>query len=363
MKSETAPTGENIFSAETLPFCNQPWSNLFVRATGRIQACCMNSTSLGNITTDAPDEVWNSIALQQMRSRILANDYKTAGCSPDCSYIRHITQHGGIDRTPPEWREAAKRSTSFRNNLARYEESVANRETVARNTPITLDIQPNESCNMACIMCHQKHDSTYRVSPPSLRKLFEYAPHFHSVRFQGGEVFIYTDFTDYLIELKESLSEYQKLNVITNASKLAPELLERLTEGNNPVFFTVSLDTVHEETYRYIRQSKFFGRVIETIRYLGRIQQEKKVPLLSWNFVVMKSNFYHIQEAIELAAELDVEIAFQPIVGTYAEENIFAYRDLRDPEYVSYLGQCIETARALNAKAVNLDTIKTMLDS
>lgn len=346
-----------------LSFCNQPWSNLFIRATGRIQPCCMNSTSLGNISTDSVDAVWNNETLQTIRKHILCGDYEAAGCSKDCSIIRDIQRDGKINVLPKAWWTSTQQDSSFAHNMNLYLKSITDRNPTASNTPITFDIQPNESCNMACIMCHQKHDSTYRVSPPSLRKLFEYAPHFHSVRFQGGEVFIYTDFTDYLIELKESLSEYQKLNVITNASKLAPELLERLTEGNNPVFFTVSLDTVHEDTYRYIRQSKFFGRVIETIHYLGRIQQEKKVPLLSWNFVVMKSNFYHIQEAIELAAELDVEIAFQPIVGTYAEENIFAYRDLRDPEYVSYLGQCIETARALNAKAVNLDTIKTMLDS
>ncbi len=135
-----------------------------------------------------------------------------------------------------------------------------------------------------------------------------------------------------------------------------------MTDGPIPIRFIVSMDAVDEKTYKAIRNSRYFTKVMSTIEYLSKIQYEKKISnLVNWNFVVMRSNLRQVKPAIRLAAKLKIKISFQPIIGPYSKENIFEYPELRDGNPLPYIQSCIKTAKTLDADVINLATIEVKL--
>ena len=322
----------------------------------------MNSTFLGDIHTDSLDNVWNGEKIQNIRKLVMEHRYKEAGCKDGCSIIYELTKNKEKELIPTQWKLACVSNASLKDNIDKFSDDVKKHNLVTSCKPITFDIQPIEACNMACIMCHQKHNNKDKVTVEVINTLFKYKDNLYSIRFQGGEVFADKAFSQYLINLKNDLTLNQKIDVITNGSLLSYEELDVLTQGNNPINFIISMDAIDKDIYQYIRQTKHFDKVKGNIEYLAKLQKDKNNgEFLSWNFVVMKSNFYNIKPAIELAAKLNVTLNFGPIIGDYKKENIFEYNELVESNYEQYLKEALELKNSLNAKVNNLETIVNKL--
>lgn len=318
----------------------------------------MNSTFLGDIHKNSLDDTWNGEKIQNIRKLVMEHRYEEAGCKDGCSIIYELTNQTEKELIPNQWKSAFVSNASLKDNIEKFSDDVKKHNVVASCKPITFDIQPIEACNMSCIMCHQKHNNKDKVSVEVINKLFQYKDHLYSIRFQGGEVFADKAFSQYLINLKKDLTLNQKIDVITNGSLLSHEELDVLTQGDNPINFIISMDAIDKDIYQYIRQTKHFDKVKGNIEYLAKLQKDKNNgEFLSWNFVVMKSNFYNIKPAIELAANLNVTLNFGPIIGDYKKENIFEYNELVESDYEQYLKEALELKNSLNAKVNNLETI------
>lgn len=345
-------------------FCTQPWYNLFVSNNGRIQPCCMNSTTLGNINTDDVQQVWNDKPIQKIRELISNHKYEEAGCHKNCNILYHLQQHKQVNMIQKNWQlNEYKEESDFVKNITKFKESIVLKKLITLNSPIYYDIQPIEACNMRCIMCHQNHTNPKKVSVENLKKLFFDLGSLSTVRFQGGEIFLDENFIQFLFDTKEKLSKEQTVIVITNGSMLTSEDLERLTSGASPIQFIVSADGVTEATFKKIRQSSHFQKVFDTIKYLAKLQKEqKRSDLIKWNFVVMKSNFYEIKDAIQLATDLDIEICFQAVIGEkYTEENIFEHKELYEPQMLNFLDEALILCENLKSKAVGVKLLKEKL--
>ena len=346
----------------TVSFCTQPWSNLFLRCTGRVQPCCMNSTHLGKITNNSLDDVWNGKEIQRVRQLIINKKYKEAGCKSGCPALYILNTEQTVSTSPHQWHEAAKLNLNFKANLHSYEDAISQKKTIISNTPITLDIQPTEACNMQCIMCHQQHSRQDTIAPEFINKLLQHHYSLYAIRFQGGEIFLDSQFSLFLLELKNKLLPYQSIKVITNGTLLSCQQLDQLTDAP-PIEFVVSVDAVDEKTYKSIRKAPLFNKAMATIEHLSKQQIQRKISnLVDWNFVVMRSNFHQIKEAIEWAHRLRVKISFQPIIGQYPKENIFDFPELREENAQSYIQTCINTAHSLQANACNLKIILEKLN-
>lgn len=50
--------------------CRWPWENILVKATGKIQPCCMIKTSYGNIFEQSFEEIWSRSQYQKLRKKL-----------------------------------------------------------------------------------------------------------------------------------------------------------------------------------------------------------------------------------------------------------------------------------------------------
>jgi len=349
----------------TITHCNLPWSYLYLRYGGRIQPCCQNSTELGNINDDnfVFDEVWNGKTLQNIRKLISENKYEQAGCSPDCNILHSLKHEGTINLFDTHMLEMSEKNSFFKSNFLKLNNDILTKKTKVSNMPIQLDIQPLEACNMACTMCHQNHSNPTKLDVKTIEKII--TPNLktiYSISFQGGEVFVDSNYKELLIKLKSNIQSYQKIKVISNGSLLSTNDLDRMTEGNNPINFSISADGVNEQTFKKIRKSSHFNKVMKNIEYLAQLQEKKEIHILIWNFVVMKSNFFEIKELIHTSARLKITINVQTIIGEYKDENIFQYKLIDKKASLKYISEAIALSDDLKADILGLDVIKQKLE-
>lgn len=324
-------------------FCLQPWSHLFLHNSGRIQPCCMNSTSLGSVFDHNINSIWNGKEITKTRKYILKGDYTKAGCKRDC-YIRYQMESTQDKYAlPEEWITSARFSNSYQKNIELLIESLQLRTLHTANLPLFVDIQPSEMCNMACIMCHQNHRKKNHIPSHIIENFLDWPEKLYATRFQGGELFLDHRVPDFLSRLKDKQSHFQQIHVITNGSLTPLPLLKTLTEPPNPIRFTVSLDAVEAGLFKKIRNSSYFQRVHETIINLANIQRDQnRNDIVIWNFVVMKSNIHQIEEAFQQSSALGVSISFQPVIGPYEKENFFDYPAIRPPGVEQSLRDCLK---------------------
>ncbi len=344
-----------------LNHCIQPWSNLFLRKTGRIQPCCMNSTAIGFIDKDSLGDAWNSPAIQKIRQLVSVKKYHEAGCHPNCPLI--VEEKYSAKRVLPSWQKEKIHDHEYSTNIKSLLESHKGKQSIVSHYPVAFDIQPTEACNMQCFMCHQKHNDQQEVSAPKYLKLFDQLGVAHTLQFQGGEVFLDRSFPQTLINLHRRIKPFQRISVITNGTLLSHEVIINLTQGDNPIRFIVSLDTVNPATYKKIRSADLFHKVWGTLENFALIQQQKGISdIVRWNFVVMKSNLFQIKDALKKAADLEVEISFTPIIGNYPEENFFEFPEISPAGLQNYLRDCLEYASQKNIQVLKLNKIHERLE-
>ncbi len=336
-------------------FCTEPWSGILLRWGGRVQPCCSNSTPLGDIYKDSMDEIWNGEPMQNVRRLMREGKYKEAGCHSDCPIIYELNKHKKRQYILDEWADIYTKNITFSQNINNLKRDIQSDSNIATCIPVTYDIQTTEFCNMDCIMCHQDHHNKTTVPPEFIQKMFSDIEKVYWIRFQGGEVFVDKSFIGYLLKLKESLSDGQKIIVITNGALVSEEDLDILTEGDNPINFYVSMDALSPDIYKKIRNSSNFEKVKKNILHLSKIQQYKNnFEILTWNFVIMKSNFHLIQDAIRFANEHQIKLVFLPIVGKYEDENLFIYPHLREAHCVDYIKESMNLVKTLGTNVSNL---------
>ncbi|OGQ92061.1 MAG: hypothetical protein A2464_10450 [Deltaproteobacteria bacterium RIFOXYC2_FULL_48_10] len=180
----------------------------------------------------------------------------------------------------------------------------------------------------------------------------------HTLRFQGGEIFIDPEISSSLLKLKCQLKPHQQLHVITNGSLINEKSICELMAPPNPIRFTVSIDAVEPEIYKKIRQSSFFHRAWKTMTLMAELQKNMgRNDVVQWNYVVMKSNFHQIEQAVRIAAEIGINIYFQPIIGSYPGENIFDNPSIRPEGALEQIERCRQLASALSAPNASLEYV------
>jgi len=347
-----------------VPFCTQPWSNLFLHNSGRIQPCCMNSSPLGDIYTDSIDDIWNNDRIQHIRDMVIQKKYKHAGCKAGCPVRHKVEYDTQLQIFPEKFQIEKEQNNRMGKNLREFQECIEKKSLRAKHLPIYIDIQPLEGCNMACIMCHQKHGKKESIPSKILESFLNEADAIHTLRFQGGEIFLDSKIVTFLSKLKKRLQPYQQIEIITNGSLLTEVDIQELTSPPNPIHFVISIDSIDAITYQKIRHSPLFNQVWKTLSLMANIQKEQgRKDIVRWNFVVMKSNFHQLKDAILKASELGVDVAFQPIIGAYPKENIFNYPEIRPEHAFEYIGECMLLASELSFPVTTLKIVQQKLQS
>ena len=172
--------------------------------------------------------------------------------------------------------------------------------------PVLATFQVNLRCNSACGYCDLPLNvGRYEMTRDEILGVFSrlYRDGVRFVLVQGGEPLLRRD----LPEILEDLSAIGfHLTLITNGTKITPQLVERL--GRLPVAISVSLDTLDRVKYQQIRGADQLALVLEGIALLKDFPHPKFLTC-----IVSEVNRTEAPAVVRFAREQ----GFLPVVGAY----------------------------------------------
>ena len=184
-----------FFLSDTI--CVIPWTNLEIQTDGGISPCCMSvGSKLGNVKQDTLNDVFNSKALQELRSSLLAGERPEIcqGC----------------------WKVEEKNLTSIRmHNVKRLKKDFL-LKYLDQPQLATIDIKFNNTCNFKCRICGPASSSliaaeqhkfrgipliardNWSESDKFISQIISHLPSIHNIDMYGGEPFLIKKFKEVL---------------------------------------------------------------------------------------------------------------------------------------------------------------------
>lgn len=194
-------------------------------------------------------------------------------------------------------------------------------ELFSRRLPaMELTIDLTNKCPLKCIQCRKTYvetpDDQFDMDFALFQKIAsETAPYVHSVMLSSaGEPLMSPRFLDAV----ETLAGYRthEISFTTSGLHLNAYRAEKMVDlGVGRVEF--SIDGASAAVYERIRVGSSFEKVMRNIETLTAFKAKKgsRLPLLRFNFVMMKSNIHQLPELVDLAARLGVaEVLCQHMV-------------------------------------------------
>ncbi|MBN1903278.1 radical SAM protein [Candidatus Sumerlaeota bacterium] len=205
--------------------------------------------------------------------------------------------------------------------------------------PKNIHLEINDQCNLNCFMCPRNCEmipkDTGWLDPAIIDRI---SGSFRTASYVGlagnGEPFLHPHLHDIL----KTICRYGSVpSIVTNGTLLTEEWIRRLIELG-PSILTVSFDGGTKETFETIRTGARFDQVIDSLRLLSRLKQEKDVPFPVLNFLVcvMKENKDELVSIMEWAKELGApKVIFQSIFPFTERARQSMIEDLRSIEELS----------------------------
>jgi len=245
---------------------------------------------------------------------------------------------------------------SFRRNLTpakfsnflRIEGDLRKHRAVCRGCPYILKIETTNHCNLHCPLCYagrKKHDfeGARGFGTMSLEDFKDIVGQLGKYLFRAdlygyGEPLMDPHIFDRIAYLTQvRVGSAIASNFLLSDRKAAGELIRAGLEH-----LIISMDGTDQRSYETYKVGGDFSRVIENIKI---IQEEKKkkgaaLPLLDWQFVIMRHNEARIPEAKKMAADLGISIRFKPLgSGGEEKETFMRWVPDNDPRFNNTAGQ------------------------
>jgi radical SAM protein with 4Fe4S-binding SPASM domain len=193
--------------------------------------------------------------------------------------------------------------------------------------PITIDIEPTNTCNFKCPHCQVTHWDKKKVylDENSFNKVIAQFPHLDEVKLQGmGEPLLNKQLVAII-----KLAKKQDISIFfhSNGSVCDQKLSEQLaTLKNTKINF--SLDGATAETFETIRVGSQFERVKNNIQYLTHIRSDQKQPNLSAWTVITHENLHEVSQIVRLSKDLGLDsITLQPFLSNWGKEEMEKYTE------------------------------------
>jgi MoaA/NifB/PqqE/SkfB family radical SAM enzyme len=187
-------------------------------------------------------------------------------------------------------------------------EEVRTGQTRLLSAPLQVNIELTGICNVdpPCLFCSGKNfGHNYRPLDPAYLDNYSYVlDRCERVNEDSfGEPLSHPG----LVELAERVTaQGQAFSFVTNGLLLTPAKADKLAACGLRLGFHVSFNAATEDTF-YKLTGKSFARVVENVRYYGRIYRERNggaAPDLILTFIVMKINRHEVHDFLCLTREL-----------------------------------------------------------
>ena len=221
-------------------------------------------------------------------------------------------------------------------------------------------------CNLACTMCPAHAESTRFLTEgttidqsllgASLEGLRDFVSSMKWVALCGyGEPFLYSGIFE-AIERVHEISPSIVIEITSNGTMFSERMIQKVLDSSlNQI--DVSLDAGTKTAYERIRKGANFESVVEGTRRLveARTQRNRKLPVVTTNFVLMRSNIQELSDYVRTAISMHADhISAVNPHGLYESDRNQVLYDLGDSsrelpsEFIPYVRDAKALARAAN---------------
>lgn len=223
------------------------------------------------------------------------------------------------------------------------------------NPPLHLILENTTVCPFNCIMCSRAkevkdpHHMEYGFFERIVREVRPLHLYFSS----AGEPMLHPEQPRMIRHAGE---RGIRTCLVTSLAASAFPLKDLVTSGLD--LLKISIDGATEETYRSIRGTDFFPRVLEHVDEIGALKRSlgRTRPFLRFQFVVQKANYREASAVVRLARRHGVEaVFFKPLEILRIEERVDCL--MGDVDYGDLVA-CLTEARDIGRET----GVKTNLD-
>ncbi|OQC46080.1 MAG: molybdenum cofactor biosynthesis protein A [Bacteroidetes bacterium ADurb.Bin028] len=275
--------------------CHAPLRSLYFDMKGNITACCFNRV---HIFGKYPQKNIKEIIYNEKREFLqkeLCRQNFMYGCQ-HCHKLIEAQNFEGVE---------AKLYDNLKDQ---------------GNIPSEMVFELDNTCNLACEMCHEGFSSTIAklkgIEIPAhpydadfLAQLKEFIPHLKIAKFLGGEPFlinIYYQIWDLILELNPNC----KIHLQTNGTVFNEKIESYLRKGR--FYIGVSIDSLRKENYEKIRRNANFDKVMENLYRFAEIAKQRNT-FINISVCPMIQNWEEITEIVDFCNKNSFFVYFNTV--------------------------------------------------
>jgi MoaA/NifB/PqqE/SkfB family radical SAM enzyme len=205
-----------------------------------------------------------------------------------------------------------------------YGLSLLTRKVFVWGYPPIVFIEPTNICNLKCPMCPSGNGTLKRVKGymdfALFKKVIDEIKDYSVmlVLWNQGEPFLHPEFLK-MVEYANAQKLYTLVS--TNANQM-PDAEKIVKSGMDSLI--VSLDGASQETYNQYRVNGNLQKVLANVKKITSAKRKlkSKIPLIRWQFLVMKHNEHEINLIQNMAKALQVDYIALKSLQIYTKEDI-----------------------------------------
>ena len=275
--------------------CHAPLRSLYFDIYGNATACCFNRA---HILGKYPQQSISQIIHGEKRS-FLQKELCRQNFMYGCQHCHKLIEAGNFEGTE-----------------ARLYDNLKDQGVIPSEIVFELD----NTCNLACKMCHEGFSSTIarekgveKIIPPYddefLNQLREFIPTLKVAKFLGGEPFlinIYYKIWDVILELNPKC----KIHLQTNGTVFNDKIKSYLERGN--FYVGVSVDSLKKEVFESIRCNAEYETVMANVMNFAAIAKRKHT-YVNISVCPMIQNGQEIPEMVDFCNRNSLFIYFNTV--------------------------------------------------
>lgn len=197
----------------------------------------------------------------------------------------------------------------------------------AANLPSVVCVETTRACNMnpPCVMCSKNMrgycDDGREMSPILIKRLAPFLKNASNLMLHGDGEPLFSKNLFVVIDLTDPKSTYSSFN--TNGLLLTKENMREIVDKKiSEINF--SIDAANPLTYGKIRSKDNFIKVIDNIRQLAALKEERGIgyPIIAINMTLMKENIKEIPDFIMLARDIKAQIVYVKLLRPISKNFI-----------------------------------------
>lgn len=350
--NELPPPGKNHGDYRDL-FCSRPFEYAEIGPKGRTFLCCPQQ--LPQVVGDARDgtflDVWNSAKAQAVRRSILDGTFSNC-LESTCPALQSRALPRREDVTAPFLRDV-----------------IDNSRTRLDRGPITIFMNYDRSCNLACPTCRtrpivlsgSRRDAAKDVQDWATAEHLRDARYLHVTG--SGDAFGSNLFHGWLRKFDAQAFPGLRISIGTNGLLLTERNWQKIC-GDAVDVVVVSVDAATAATYAENRGGDF-GVLLENLHFIGTLRSSGALKVYGMNFVVQANNYREIPAFVALGRDVHVDsVCFQQLInwGTFSNAE-YAQRAVHrpdHPDHQDFLRVLVD--RTLDDPIVDWSNLRTLRD-